>query len=269
MTIEAFAPAKLNLALHIVGQRADGYHLLQSLVAFADVGDRLWLRPASDIRISVEGPFAPGVPTDESNLVWQVAQAAGRPCHIRLEKNLPHGAGIGGGSSDAAAILRALGADIDPMTFGADVPVCLHGKACVMEGVGEQIIALRAPLPPLFAVIANPGIHVATPEVFMRLDRKSNPPFDKGEMDLSGQPAFFGWLGRQRNDLEDPAIAAHPEIAEVLAGLARLPHVRLVRMSGSGATCFGLFETESAARDGVRALAQDHPEWWCVAAALS
>ena len=155
MRIEAFAPAKINLTLHVTGQRPGGYHLLDSLVLFADVGDRLWLDAGPDMSVEVFGPFAKGVPTDERNLVWAAAQLAGWSGRIQLEKNLPHGAGIGGGSSDAAAVLRALGADIDGGNLGADVPVCCCSVATRMTGIGD-ILGPVVELPELFAVLANP-----------------------------------------------------------------------------------------------------------------
>ena len=149
-TNEAFAPAKINLTLHVTGRRADGYHLLDSLVVFADLGDRLWLDPGAQMSLEVSGPFADGVPRDDSNLVWRAAMAAGWRGAIRLEKNLPHGAGIGGGSADAAALLRALHGDdamrvIGPeatLALGADVPVCLHTGPQRMRGIGEQLTRL-------------------------------------------------------------------------------------------------------------------------------
>ncbi|MDG1068196.1 MAG: 4-(cytidine 5'-diphospho)-2-C-methyl-D-erythritol kinase, partial [Sulfitobacter sp.] len=165
MTSEGFAPAKVNLTLHVTGQRADGYHLLDSLVVFADIGDRLWFDAGPQMRISVTGPFAEGVPVDQRNLVWQAAVLAGWTGHITLEKNLPHGAGIGGGSSDAAAVLRAFGGTADALQLGADVPVCLAHAPQRMRGIGE-ILDPIAPLPDLEIVLVNPRVAVPTAPVF-------------------------------------------------------------------------------------------------------
>ena len=269
MTIEAFAPAKINLSLHVTGQRPDGYHLLDSLVLFADVGDRLWLDKATDMSVEVFGPFAQGVPKDNSNLVWKAAQLAGWSGRIRLEKNLPHGAGIGGGSSDAAAVLRALGADDQGLNLGADVPVCHLSSAARMTGIGEVVEKVNG-LPNLFAVLANPQIHMPTPAVFQNLTNKQNPKMDKLPNFMEGDPeGFFEWLGDLRNDLEIPAIKAVPAISNVLAALGGLQGARITRMSGSGATCFALFDDRTLAIKGAGTLQKIYPEWWVVDCALN
>ncbi len=305
-----FAPAKVNLCLHVTGRRADGYHLLESLVAFAGVGDRVAAVPASDLTLTITGPFAealgqagPDAPTDRKgaslppggggmgwgddlpragrpaapaeNLVLRAARAfgPGMPgARITLDKHLPVASGIGGGSADAAAALHALaalwGRPLPPpeaiLALGADVPVCLAGRACRMGGVGE-VLAPVPPLPPVWIVLANPGLAVPTPAVFARLERRDNPP-------LPPVPAFgdagalAAWLAAQRNDLEVPAIALAPAIAEVRAALAAQPGALLARMSGSGATCFALFAAEAPARTAAAALAR--PGWWAAAAPL-
>ena len=266
-TTDAFAPAKVNLTLHVTGQRPDGYHLLHSLVAFADIGDRLSLTRGQDIKGTVSGPFASGVPTDSRNLVWRAAQAAGWTGHIALAKHLPHGAGIGGGSSDAAAVLRALGFRGDATPLGADVPVCLMGRAAMMSGIGEVVTPVTG-LPPLNAVLVNPGAHVPTPAVFAALTDKANPPMPP----LPGnapEHVWMGWLAAQRNDLERPAREISPVIGDTLRALADCPQAGLVRMSGSGATCFGLFPDAAAARAAASTLSARHPDWWCVATVLS
>ncbi|MEL7099100.1 MAG: 4-(cytidine 5'-diphospho)-2-C-methyl-D-erythritol kinase [Pseudomonadota bacterium] len=268
MTSEAFAPAKVNLCLHVTGQRADGYHLLDSLVMFADVGDRLALMPAAEMSMSVTGPFALGVPTDARNLAWRAAEAAGWTGHIALEKNLPHGGGIGGGSSDAAAVLRALDAQVDPLPLGADVPVCRVGRAALMTGIGEVVTPI-ADDPSFFAVLVNPGLHVATPDVFAALRSKENPALDPLPTRGAGLRAWLDWLRAQRNDLQEAAIAHAPGIGRVLRGLEATPGVLLTRMSGSGSTCFGLYPTRSAAQLAASAIAAERPDWWAVPVTLS
>lgn len=271
---KAFAPAKINLALHVTGQRADGYHLLESLVAFANVGDQLTARLATSPSLRVQGPLAAGVPTGPENLVLKAAAWAGHGASFELEKNLPAAAGIGGGSSDAAAALRALealtGQPCDTARLaelGADVPVCYFGRACLMRGVGEQVEA--AALPPVAAVLANPRVEVATPRVFGQLTRKDNGPLpplpELGDVD--GLVAYLA--DKTRNDLETPALALAPVIGEVLDRLWALDGARLARMSGSGATCFALFDDFGAADRAAATLQAQSPDWWVSAVWLS
>ncbi|MGC9368630.1 MAG: 4-(cytidine 5'-diphospho)-2-C-methyl-D-erythritol kinase [Paracoccaceae bacterium] len=275
MAIEALAPAKVNLTLHVTGQRADGYHLLDSLVVFADIGDRLRVENGPGLRLAVEGPLAEGVPTDDGNSILQAARLLGADdLHFTLTKVLPSAAGIGGGTSDAAAALRAvaqlrgleLPSDVSPL--GADVPVCLLGRAARMEGIGEKVTPV-AGLPGIFAVLANPGVAVSTPAVFKRLAQKANLPMPAGLPCFATARGLAEWLATQRNDLEAPAIAEQPVIAEVLKTLSALPDALLSRMSGSGATCFALFETRAQAKAAAQALQLDHPEWWVAPCALS
>lgn len=270
MTVEAFAPAKINLTLHVTGQREDGYHLLDSLVVFADVGDDLSLSEGSETRIEVSGPFAKGVPKDERNLVWRAAQAADWTGTIQLQKNLPHGAGIGGGSSDAAAVLRVLFGDDatqgialeQALGLGADVPVCLHAGPQRMQGIGEQLTRIW-PVPRLHLVLVNPGCHVPTPQVFRALQRRDNAP--KAECGpWQDMAAFLGWLSQQRNDLEAPAISVQPVIGDVLQAIQSREACQLARMSGSGATCFGVFPDITTRDQAADALRQSHPDWWIV-----
>ncbi|MGH1412699.1 MAG: 4-(cytidine 5'-diphospho)-2-C-methyl-D-erythritol kinase [Pelagimonas sp.] len=271
MAIEVFAPAKINLTLHVTGQRDDGYHLLDSLVSFADIGDRLTVAKADEMRIDVTGPFAKGVPTDRRNLCWQAAELFGETVAITLEKNLPHAAGIGGGSSDAAAVLKAMEQlfdrpfDGDALLLGADIPVCQIASATRMQGIGEVLSPIK--IPPLEAILVNPGVSVPTPRVFKGLERKNN-----SEMDMMPKTHrssdFWTWLADQRNDLEAPAIAAQPIIADVLRELSFLG-ARIVRMSGSGATCFGLFEARGHHEAVYRDLKQRRPEWWVEYATLT
>lgn len=279
MAIEAFAPAKANLALHVTGRRPDGYHLLDSLVVFADLRDRLRFEPAPELSLAVTGPFAAGVPTDGTNLVLKAAALmAGRGARIMLEKQLPHGGGIGGGSSDAAATLRALSqlwrAPMPDMakvlSLGADVPVCLMAPAPQrMRGIGEALTPVPA-LPEAHLVLLNPGVPVSTREVFARLaagQGTENPgltPMPEA-MDFA---TFAGWLGAQRNDLEAPAIAVAPVIAEALALLRKVPKCALARMSGSGSTVFGLFAEVHTAAEAAKRIAAAAPGWWVRAAPI-
>ncbi|MBL3573466.1 4-(cytidine 5'-diphospho)-2-C-methyl-D-erythritol kinase [Rhodovulum sulfidophilum] len=275
MTVEAFAPAKINLTLHVTGQREDGYHLLDSLVVFADIGDRLTLDPAEDISLSVTGPRAEGVPVDGRNLVLKAAAlfGAGQGARVRLDKRLPAAAGIGGGSSDAAAALRGLaalwGCDLPGaeavLSLGADVPVCLAPGPVRMRGVGEEILPAPA-LPEFGILLVNPGVEVPTPAVFRGLARKTNAPMP----DLPGWGSAAGladWLAGQRNDLEPPARAEAPVIGEVLAAIAATPGCLLARMSGSGATCFGIYADRAAAERAAVLLHETRPDWWAEAGA--
>lgn len=273
MTAEAFAPAKINLALHVLGQRADGYHLLDSLVMFANVGDRLITRAAERVTLKLTGPMAEGVPTGPDNLVLKAAAWAGREAAFELEKHLPAAAGLGGGSSDAAAALRALEAlggpiDGDLGALGADLPVCAYGRACLMRGIGEDITPVED-LPRLAAVLANPRVPVSTPRVFDALESKENAPMPRlpPAPDLA---AFIGFLDKHtRNDLEAPARGLAREIGEALDRLWSLQGARLARMSGSGASCFALFDDWHAAQEAAAELRAARPDWWVTSAWLS
>ncbi len=255
---EGFAPAKINLTLHVTGQRPDGYHLLDSLVVFADVGDRLHYDQGAELSLSVSGPFADGVPTDEGNLVWKAAQTCGWTGHIHLEKNLPHGAGIGGGSSDAAAVLRDLhGPLAEAERLGADVPVCLSHQPQRMRGIGELIETVSG-VPALHMVLVNPGGHVSTPQVFKGLIEKENA--STGDLpDAASYDAFLTWLSGQRNDLQTPALSYAPQIG---AALQALEGSDLARMSGSGATCFGLYANRDSAQKAAQTIKDEHADWW-------
>lgn len=263
MTAEAFAPAKINLALHVTDQRVDGYHLLDSLVVFADVGDHLWFSPANELSLEIIGPFSAGVPTDHRNLVWRAAEKCGMTGHIRLQKNLPHGGGIGGGSADAAAVLRHAfrGEERDRLAvalgLGADVPVCLSSRAQRMKGVGD-VLSCAGPLPELDMVLANPRVPVPTLEVFKALESKCNAPMAEIPAG-SSREEFMQWITNQRNDLQPVAAQRFPEIGQVLEALG---DADLARMSGSGGTCFGLYPDSNAAAAAARRIAADHPEWW-------
>lgn len=268
-TVEAFAPAKINLTLHVTGQRPDGYHLLDSLVAFADVGDTVRAEPADRLSLKIEGPFAHQLTPDEDNLVLRAARLLDpdRGAALTLIKRLPVASGIGGGSADAAAALRALSALWDlPLPeedrlipLGADVPVCLRPRLTRMRGIGEVLDRL-GPVPEFGLVLVNPGIEVLTPAVFKALAQKDNPPMDWSGQGPETWDGWIAWLACQRNDLEAPAIALAPVIGTVLDALRALPGCRLARMSGSGATCFALFDPGATIDAGP--ISQRHPDWW-------
>ncbi|SOD96094.1 4-(cytidine 5'-diphospho)-2-C-methyl-D-erythritol kinase [Caenispirillum bisanense] len=281
------APAKVNLSLHVVGRRDDGYHLLDSLIAFAGVGDTLTAAPAEDLALHVDGPFAEALaaalPAGAENIVLKaarrLAEAAGIAPRARLTltKRLPVAAGIGGGSADAAAALLALCRlwDVAPpredlmalaLGLGADVPVCLQGRAANVSGVGEGIIDAPT-LPPAWLVLVNPLVAVSTPEVFRARRGRFNQaaPLTEAPADAA---ALAEALRARANDLTKAAVTLAPEIGTVLVDIGALPGCLLARMSGSGATCFGLFAAEAEARAAAAALAQTRPEWWSAAAPL-
>lgn len=267
--IEVFAPAKVNLALHVTGQRADGYHLLDSLVAFAPFGDRLWLEPAGHSTLTVTGPEAAGVPEGPENLVLQAAAFAGATAAIALHKALPPASGIGGGSSDAAATLRgliAMGAALPQglERLGADIPMCLTPHPARARGIGEDLTPVT--LPPLPAVLVNPRVAVPTPAVFKALTWRNNPPLP--EIPGGDTEAFIDWLSRQRNDLEPAAVAIAPAIFTALTVLRATPGCRLARMSGSGATCFALYASEKDAEAACARVRIAHPSWWSACGVL-
>ena len=282
-TVKVRAPAKVNLTLHITGQRDDGFHEIDSLVAFGPVCDALTFRHAEGLTLGVDGPEAEGVPTDHRNLVLQMAEryARGRGAQITLTKNLPSAAGIGGGSADAAATFRGLRhlwasaaaaaaplpAELPPMeTLGADIPMCLLSSGQRARGIGARLDYVE--LPDLPAVLVNPRVAVPTPEVFRRLVHRDNPPMAETLPDFSGPAELIAWLGAQRNDLEAPARGIAPVIDRVLDALAATKDCALARMSGSGATCFGLYATQGAADAAATRIAADHPGWWVAGGVL-
>jgi len=276
-TLVEAAPAKVNLALAVTGRRADGYHLLDSLVTFTAFGDRIGFSPAAEDSLTLSGRFAGGLAGD-GNLVLAARDRlraalgeAAPPVHIHLEKNLPVAAGIGGGSADAAATLRGLLAfwraglpretlDALAIGLGADVPMCLESRPLVARGVGEEIVRLTMPALPM--VLANPLVGVSTPAVFAALAEKRNPPLDLPEDTANADwPAL---IARLRNDLEPPARGLCGAIGAVSDSLAA-SGATLVRMSGSGATCFGLHAAQDAAEAAAEELARRHPDWFIVA----
>jgi 4-diphosphocytidyl-2-C-methyl-D-erythritol kinase len=276
-----FAPAKINLFLHVLGKRADGYHLLDSLAVFAAVGDLLSVTPAEALSLTVTGPFAAGLSGEADNLVLRAARALADTAGIVpraalvLDKHLPVASGIGGGSADAAASLRLLcrlwGLPPDPALLqplaarlGADVPVCLRGKPTRMGGIGERLD--QAPvLPPCGLVLINPGVAVSTADVFRARRAAFSVPASLPPRWTDAQ-AMAASLRDLTNDLEAPAIALCPAIADSLAALRASPDCLLARMSGSGATCFGLFASAAAADHAATVLRR--PGWWSWGGAL-
>lgn len=279
--IEECAPAKINLSLHVLGRRADGYHEVESLVVFARTGDRIAAHAADELKLDLSGPFGDALKGEGDNLVLRAARLLaselGREAcgHLQLEKNLPVASGIGGGSADAAATLRALvrlwSADIDArrlaaiaLSLGADVPVCLEARPAFMRGVGERVERLDG-LPDFALVLVNPGIAVPTASVFREL--AASPlaeDFTASEAPkVSTLDALVAWLHVHGNDLEPPARRIAPAIGDVILAIAATSGCRLARMSGSGATCFGLYANESEARAAAAALAR--PGWWVAA----
>ncbi|MFN3823462.1 MAG: 4-(cytidine 5'-diphospho)-2-C-methyl-D-erythritol kinase [Pseudorhodobacter sp.] len=264
-----FAPAKINLCLHVTGQRADGYHLLDSLVVFCGVGDRIRATPAETLSLALTGPFAAGLPVGEDNLVLRASRTFGAAAAFTLEKHLPPASGIGGGSADAAAAIRALqritghpapdAAAV--LALGADVPVCLAGRPARMRGIGDRLDPVPA-LPPAHLLLVNPRVEVPTPAVFRALSRRDNPPLPERFPDWPDYPALASWLAGQRNDLEGPAIATAPVIGAVLDRFRALQIARVARMSGSGATCFALFDLADEAAAAARIIRSEQPDWW-------
>jgi 4-diphosphocytidyl-2-C-methyl-D-erythritol kinase len=269
------ARAKLNLCLHVTGRRADGYHLLDSLVVFADIGDRVEVAGGSGLSLKLTGPEAAGLTSEPDNLVLRAARLMGvADAAIWLDKQLPVASGIGGGSADAAATLRALARltgralppDASVLQLGADVPVCLAGHPARMSGIGETLLPLPT-LPALWVVLVNPRIPVPTPQVFAALASRDNPPLpDLPSQALATSPSFTDWLGAEtRNDLVPPALAVVPALGRVQQALAATTGCLLARMSGSGGTHFGLFSTGDEAREAARSLTGRHPDWWITA----
>lgn len=272
--INEFAPAKINLCLHVTGQNRNGYHELDSLVLFTTCGDRISVSQDKDWTLKLSGPYGQDIPQGAENLVWRAAEMTtpGRGGIIQLEKNLPPAAGIGGGSSDAAAVIRALsklypnadGLELDLTDLGADVPVCMSAELTRMGGIGEKLIRMGLP-PSLPIVMVNPGVALNTAEVFQALEQKENaalPDDMPRSHDLSN---WLNWLNAQRNDLELPAIKLRPVIGTVLAALNAFSGTKLARMSGSGATCFAITETAEQCETLAALLQQRYPDWWVVA----
>ncbi len=282
--VRVFAPAKINLCLHVVGQRADGYHLLDTLIGFASVGDWVTLDVGPPDGLTIVGPEADGLMACDDNLVTRAARAfwpAGA-LDLHLDKHLPVASGIGGGSADAAACIRGIDwldgqrghlAAPDParvqqmIALGADVPMCVPCQPARAQGIGERI----TPLPDLAKlpiVLVNPRLAVPTPMVFKALATKQNPEMSALPPDLGDAAILTDYLSRQRNDLQTPAIALAPMIATVLDRIAASQDCALARMSGSGATCFGIYPNAAAATAAAEALGRENPGWWVRACVL-
>lgn len=275
-----FAPAKINLALHVVGRRDDGYHLLESLAVFTRFGDRIEIEEADEDSFLVSGPFAGDVPADATNLVVRARDAlraalphASARVSIKLQKNLPVASGIGGGSSDAAAALRGLATlwELDSGNqrlsaiggeLGADLPMCIEARPLTARGIGEMLSPV-AGFPSLGVVLVNPGMPVSTPAVFSALRQRDNDPLPP----LPSRIDFHSlrdWLEQTRNDLEDAALSIEPSIGLAKRALEKAD-AGFVRMSGSGATCFGIFETGNVAKRAAAEIRKRHPDWFVAA----
>jgi 4-diphosphocytidyl-2-C-methyl-D-erythritol kinase len=278
--VEVAARAKLNLYLHLLGRRADGYHDIDSLVAFAAFADRLSFAPGTELRLDVDGAFAESLPRGDDNLVLRAASllqrryGVTRGASIRLEKRIPVAAGLGGGSADAAAALQGLmqlwqlRAHPDELAaialeLGADVPVCLIGRAAFVGGAGEKVEPIGS-LPELGLVLINPRVPLSTKAVFMSRE---------GQFSLAARwtepvretEQLVKLLAQRHNDLTRPALVMAPVIGDVLTALSAYPEVLLARMSGSGATCYGLTRTRAEAESAAEKLRTDRPGWWVVA----
>lgn len=287
MTIRIFAPAKINLTLEVGRPRDDGLHPLQSVVVFADIGDVIEAAPAQTLTLEISGEFADGLSADESNLVLRAARAlaaeagiAEPGARIFLEKNLPIASGIGGGSADAAATLRALNAlwalnwplaRLQPIarTLGADVPVCLAGAPAYMTGAGEAYEPLRAPS--FYATLVNPLKPLPTPDVYRRFDAMTLGKYfePKPAPDWDDAAVALKHIAATGNDLAAPATALLPDITEVLQTLRADPRAKYVALSGSGATCFALTATPADAEALADAVQAARPDWWVADTVLS
>jgi 4-diphosphocytidyl-2-C-methyl-D-erythritol kinase len=286
--LREFAPAKINLTLEIPGRRADGYHEIISLIAFADVGDTLTLHPAEnrDITLDVTGPFAEAI--DGDNLILRAARAFldsepdSRGGHFVLDKRLPVAGGIGGGSADAAAAVRLLARAnaVDPewrariwpalTRLGADIPVCVEARAAWVGGIGEKVAPIET-LPELPAVLVNPGVRLPTGKVFAALG--APPVGDAAPIEtpdrFSGLGPVLSYLRDHPNDLEPPARQLAPIVGDVLETIAATPACLLARLSGSGPTCYCLFGSREEAARSAKALSRSHPDWWIIPTRLT
>jgi 4-diphosphocytidyl-2-C-methyl-D-erythritol kinase len=283
-----FAPAKVNLTLHVLGKRADGYHELESLVVFADVGDELTFAPGGELALDVTGPTAASAGDTGDNLVLKAAHALAqrvpglRLGRFTLDKQLPVAAGLGGGSSDAAAALRLLAREnklsLDDARIrdaakatGADVPVCIDPKARMMRGIGE-ILSAPLPMQKLHAVLVNPRVAVPTRDVFVALAAKpidAVPQPDDFIRPRMEAASILSEVCQRRNDLESPAVRLQPVIDDVIVALNDAATCGLARMSGSGATCFGLYHSADDAKLVAQKISARQPGWWVQATSFS
>ena len=274
---EEKASAKVNLCLQIVGQKSNGFHLLDSIVGFTEFGDHLSFKKSDELELTIKGTFSDQIPVDNSNLILKAAELlrtinnikAG--AHITLTKNLPPSAGLGGGSSDAAATIRGLsrlwGTDLpeidDLMKIGSDLPVCINQKTQHMKGFGEVLEEINT-FPNLPILLVNPLKKVSTQTVFRMLKNKKNPPLSKYEKLFQAKKDWINWLLLQRNDLMEPAVKVEPVISEVLRLISKQISVEKVSMSGSGATCFGIFENKHDCDLAMKRVRLERPDWWSV-----
>jgi 4-diphosphocytidyl-2-C-methyl-D-erythritol kinase len=288
------APAKINLYLHVTGRRDDGYHLLDSLVMFAAVGDQLEIaapnpRGTGDFQLSLSGPFAEALQAASAhadNLVSRAADGvfahavSGFRCHLRLEKNLPLAGGIGGGSADAAAAIRLLCREngLDPyapemivlaLSIGSDIPACLYSRPAVMRGIGERLLATPV-LPSLPVVLVNPGVAQPTPAVFRARHGEFVQAVDLPPEGFAHTAAMAAWLAEHTdNGLTEAAASLSSVVTKVLSALSDQPECLLARMSGSGNTCFGIFPSAAEAEQAAAALSASEPGWWVVPTTLN
>ena len=280
--VERIAHAKINLALHVTGQREDGYHLLDSFVVFTEFGDVVSVseasNPSSLVNLKIDGPFCDGLDNGANNLVsraalslgYEITKHSGKPTSvdIKLTKNLPIASGIGGGSADAAATLLALNAfwnsevDLMPIakTLGADVPMCLHSIPLRAQGVGDEITLFETQKP-FHMVLVNPNVEVSTPSIFKRLTNKENASMFAEN--ITAMPSL-SQIKNLRNDLQIPAFEIELAIQDVLNAISKT-NAQLTRMSGSGATCFGLYEDLQKAKIAAKYIQAQNPNWWCIA----
>ena len=275
--ISVQAPAKVNLYLHVTGQRADGYHFLDSLFVFTRDGDIISVREATGLSLKITGPYAAALSAEQDNIVLKAARALAEVCHIKpeaeilLEKNLPVASGIGGGSADAAATLKALiklwNVQIPSeklyetaLRLGADVPSCLESKAVQVGGIGDILTPAPA-LPAFFILLVNPNKPVSTPAVFKTRARVFSPPCPLTEK-ITDFEDLIRALSERHNDLCEAACRLEPAVKQVLDALNKNRLCRLAGMSGSGGTCFGLFSSAKEVSEAFEEMHDTHPEWW-------
>lgn len=283
--IRAQAPAKVNLTLEVLRRRSDGYHEIRSLAMFAGFGDQLEISPADGLHLSIDGEFADAAGGGEGNIVLKAAGllraecGTGRGAHIHLTKEIPVGAGLGGGSADAAAVLLALNSmwgchlPIEGLCalapkLGADVAMCLMARPLLAEGIGECLTLLAEGVPTLHAVLVHPRVPLLTADVYRALKVTESRAMQE-KLPPAGLTAleFIEWLATSRNDLEAAALSVSPHVAEVLAAL-RQQGAPLVRMTGSGACCYALYEAPHDAQRAAAVLARSHPHWWTKVSSL-
>lgn len=280
MILRVKSKAKVNLALHVIGQRSDGLHLLDSIVAFPDYGDELIFKEARDLSLSISGPFRNQLlattPTDV-NIILKAARlfdGKNKGASIQLIKNLPPASGIGGGSSNAAVTLKTLSRlwqkempNPDKiLNLGADVPVCLSDQLQRMQGIGDCVTALVEPSP-IWIVLVNPRVGISTSNIFRLLNSKENARLEPF-LNCTDNDGFFNYLSKQRNDLEDVTSKLFPEVKDTLEIISNTPNCELCRMSGSGATCFGLYAKREYAEEAEKFIKESFSKAWVVSASL-